>query len=131
MTNNKTDLSVDPSIAPCGKQSLTKTPLPFTAQGYFKNNYYFFVKEKNRVISIKSHKFTQSNLLELARVSYWREFYGTEDKRFKSGVNWNDVETDLVEKCLAAGEFQGARIRSRIIRGSVQAATPAKSTEVA
>ncbi len=116
INNNKTDLSVDPSTALSTSNKATKHPAPFVAQGFIENNYYFYVKNIDRVVAIKSNQFKQRYLLKLARIDYWREHYGSNDKRKQSGVDWNQAEIELMTKCIDRGEFQGARVRVRAIR---------------
>jgi hypothetical protein len=131
MNNNKTDLSVDPSIDLCNKKNAAKTPAPFMAQGFLENNYYFYVKRLDRIVSIKSNQFKQRYLLKLASIEYWREHFGTFDRRKQSGVDWNEVEISLMTKCYEFGEFKGAAIRTRAIRHPAKVVSSAKNVEVA
>jgi hypothetical protein len=115
MNKQETDLSVDPSADRCtSKKNLT--PTPFTPQGFMENNYYFYVKKIDRVVVIKSNQFKQRYLLKIARINHWREHFGTLDKRKSSGVNWNNVEIELMTACYDVGEFQGATVRIKAMR---------------
>lgn len=130
--NNKTDLSADPSVEQCNKENTSKNkPAPFVAQGFLENNYYFYVKKIDRIVSIKSNQFKQRYLLKLARIDYWREHFRTFDKRNKSGVDWNEAEISLMTQCYDRGEFQGAAIRTRTVRQYSPGVCLAKNIEVA
>jgi hypothetical protein len=101
------------AIAPDAQLHLKITKKPFKAIGHIGNSYYFFVERMNSVISVKTNQFKQRYMLKLARIDYWREHFGTTDKRYASGVNWNDVEISLMTECYEFGDFQGAKGRAR------------------
>jgi hypothetical protein len=128
INKQETDLSVDPSIDLCPSQK-NKKITPFTAQGFIDNCYYFYVRKINRVVAIKSNQFKQRYLLKLARIDYWRENFGTRDKRKPSGVNWNDAEIELMTACYDKGEFKGAVVRTRAIRKYSDDISIAKNVE--
>lgn len=132
MINNKrTDLSMDPSIDLCNKEKTTKIPSPFEAQGYIENSYYFYVKKIDRIVRIKSNQFKQRYLLKLARIEYWRNHYGTTDRRKLSGVDWNEAEIELMTACYEIGEFQGAAVRTIAVREYTSNVCLAKNVEEA
>ena len=99
------------AIAPNEQLHLKTTEKPFSAQGYTDNCYFFYIKNISRVINIKTNQFRQQHLLKLANINYWREHFPTTDKRFKSGVDWNNVELQLMSDCYKVGEFQGTRAK--------------------
>jgi hypothetical protein len=133
MNNKKTELSVDPSIALFNNQNIAEKPSehPFYAQGFLRNNYYFYVKEIDDVVMIKSNQFNQHYLLQLADIDYWRSHYGSVHKRCKSGVDWNAVELSLITKCRNRGQFQGAAVKDKAIQCSSGEVSLAKNIKEA
>ncbi len=101
------------AIAPDAQLHLKTTEKPFVAQGYTDNCYFFYIKNIDRIINLKTNQFKQPHLLKLANINYWREHFPTTDKRFKSGVDWNEVELQLMGACYEVGEFQGAIYKKR------------------
>jgi hypothetical protein len=128
MNSNETDLFIDPSIE---KSTLKNTSKPFIVKGFLENNYYFYVEKLDRIVNIKSNQFKQRYLLKLANIEYWREHFGTGDRRKKSGVDWNEVELRLMSQAYEYGEFKGAAIRTRALRHPSKIASFAKNVEVA
>jgi len=117
MKNQLTDLNVDQHIALCSDdKNTTKTLSPFWCCGYFdckkaggsSRKYYFYSQSDDAVHSFTANNLTSLNLLELAKIDYWRTHYGTTDKRCKYCVDWDQARLELISACSDIGEFKGA-----------------------
>jgi hypothetical protein len=125
MNNDNIDLYSDHSTAVCSE----KSACPFSIRGFIGNTFFFYVKDLDRVVSIKSNQFRQNHLLKIANINYWREHFGTDDKRKKSGVDWNEIELQLMSLSYEKGEFEGAVMRTKVIRYPSSVATMAKNVK--
>lgn len=106
---------------------------PFIILGFSDDNdsryrdIHIFVPESRRTMVLKPNQLKGTHLKWVAPHTYWRKFYGTDDKRMTSGVNWRQVKQQILRDVEHLGEYQGqfysiGKAASRIV--------PRKTTQI-
>lgn len=85
---------------------------PFRILGWDRGQAYYLPKSCRQVISLSSSGHTKLNLLSLAPLRYWREWY-TASKKGGDGVDWEMAADSLIQRAQAAGIWNPELVRGR------------------
>lgn len=81
---------------------------PFICLGFDDGNYYYQPNNTGQVLRLTGPGHNSTNLLRLARLSYWEAIYPS-----KTGVDWQSAISSLFERQAEVGVYSADRIRGR------------------
>lgn len=95
------------------QNELRQKEQPFIILGFSDDNdsqyrdIYIYVSESRRTMVLKPNQLKGTHLKWVAPHAYWLKFYGTDDRRMTSGVNWRQVKQQILRDVALVGEYQG------------------------
>ncbi|HGJ5881863.1 hypothetical protein [Arsenophonus sp.] len=86
---------------------------PFRELGYDSGIYYLISKEQLQVLPFKARDLKESNLLQLAPLSWWRKNYPqyNDAGNPKKIPDWSQAADDIMRRCAKAGVYSPKAIR--------------------
>lgn len=97
-----------PAVEPPAPPQDIPSSAPFTCLGFDDGNYYYQPNNTGQVLRLTGAGHTSTNLLRLARLSYWEAVYPS-----KNGADWQSAISSLFERQAAVGVYSADRIRGR------------------
>lgn len=84
--------------------------ITITCLGYMDNHYYYTSTTQKQIVQIAAGSHNKLNLYSIAPVEFWKKNYGVEVEGVLV-VPWDNVFSDLMEKCKIAGLYDPEKVR--------------------